>query len=100
MQKAVQDVLIGFVAAMAEVQAEVMTEAQKAGIAHARASEESAYLGRKPSFGRAQLDTIRDMIAQGASPSIVAKVAGVSRQVVYRVKDDPAKTEAILAEWD
>jgi hypothetical protein len=30
-------------------------------------SKESAYLGRKPSFSRAQLDKIRGMIAQGAN---------------------------------
>jgi putative DNA-invertase from lambdoid prophage Rac len=100
MQKAVRDALIGFMAAMAEAQVEVTREAQRAGIAHARASKERAYLGRKPSFGRTQLDTIRDMIAQGASPSTIANVASVSRQVVYRVKADPAKAEAMLAEWD
>jgi putative DNA-invertase from lambdoid prophage Rac len=99
MQKAVRDALIGFMAAMAEAQAEVTREAQRAGIAHARASNQGAYLGRKPSFDRAQLDTIREMIAQGASPSTIAKVASVSRQVVYRVNADPAKAEAILAEW-
>lgn len=52
-----------------------------------------AYRGRKPSFDRSQLDIIRDMLAQDASPSAIAKAASVSRQVVYRVKDDPAKAE-------
>jgi hypothetical protein len=37
--------------------------------------------------------------AQDASPSAIAEAAGVSWQVVYRVQDDPAKAEAILAEW-
>jgi hypothetical protein len=36
--------------------------------------------------------------AQDASPTAIA-AAGVSRQVVYWVQDDPAKAEAMLAEW-
>ena len=39
------------------------------------------------------------MLAQDASPTAIADAAGVSRQVVYRVQDNPAKVEAILAEW-
>jgi len=39
------------------------------------------------------------MLAQDASPSAIAKAASVSRQVVYRVKDDPARAETLLAEW-
>ena len=38
--------------------------------------------------------------AQDASPTAIAEAAGVSRQVVYRVQDDPTKTEAMLAEWE
>jgi hypothetical protein len=39
------------------------------------------------------------MLAEGANPSAIARMAEVSRQVVYRLKDDPAKAEAMLAEW-
>jgi hypothetical protein len=39
MQKAVRDALIAFMAAMAEAQAEATREAQRAGIAHAKANE-------------------------------------------------------------
>ena len=99
MQKAVRDALIAFMAATAEAQAEATREAQKAGIAHARATEAHRYRGRKPSFDRAQLDVIRGMLAQDASPTAIAEAAGVSRQVVYRVEDDPANAEAMLAEW-
>jgi len=99
MQKAVRDALIAFMAATAEAQAEATREAQRAGIAHAIATEPESYRGRKPSFDRAQLNTIRNMLAWDASPSAVAKSAGVSRQVVYRVKSDPAKAEALLLEW-
>jgi len=99
MQKAVRDALIAFMAATAEAQAEATREAQKAGIAHVKATEPHRYRGRKPSFDRVQLDIILGLLAQDASPTAIAEAAGVSRQVVYRVEDDPAKAEAILAEW-
>jgi DNA invertase Pin-like site-specific DNA recombinase len=99
MQKAVRDALIGFMAATAEAQAEATKEAQRAGVAHAKANQPRSYRGRKPSFDRAQLDVIRSMLAQDASPTVIAETAGVSRQAVYRVQDDPMKAEAMLAEW-
>lgn len=99
MQKVIRDALIAFMAATAVAQAEATREAQKAGIAHAKATEPHSYRGRKPSFDRAQLDIIRHMLAQDASPTAIADSAGVSRQVVYRVQDDPVKAEAMLADW-
>jgi len=99
MQKAVRDALIAFMAAMAEAQAEATKVAQRAGIEHAKANEPQSYRGRKPSFDRDQLNIISDLLAQGVSPMAISKQASVSRQVVYRVKDDPAKVEAMLAEW-
>jgi DNA invertase Pin-like site-specific DNA recombinase len=99
MQKAVRDALIAFMAATAEAQAEATREAQRAGIAHAKANEPRSYRGRKPSFDRAQLDVIRSMLAQDASPTVIAETAGVSRQAIYRVQNDPMKAEAMLAEW-
>jgi hypothetical protein len=56
-----------------------------------RQGHELHYRGRKPSFDRAQLGIIPDLLAQDASPTAIAEAAGVSRQVVYRVQDDPAK---------
>src|SRR5271156_2429909 len=61
MQQAVRDALIGFMAAMAEAQAEATREAQRAGIAHARANEPLSYRGRKPTFDRARLDLVFEM---------------------------------------
>jgi predicted DNA-binding protein YlxM (UPF0122 family) len=46
-----------------------------------------------------QLCVIRELFAQDVSPTAIAEAAGVSRQVVYRVQDDRAKAEAMLAEW-
>ena len=99
MQKAVRDALIAFMAATAEAQAEATREAQRAGIAYARAMDPQSYRGRKPSFDREQLDAIRDMLAQDVRPSAISKATGVSRQTVYRIRDDPTKAEAILLEW-
>jgi putative DNA-invertase from lambdoid prophage Rac len=85
MQQAVRNALIGFMAAMAQAQAEATREAQRAGIAHAKARDD-AYRGRKPSYSRAELEAI-------------ARDTGLSRQTIYRIEADPAKAKAILARW-
>ncbi len=97
-QQAVRDALIGFMAATAQAQAEATKEAQRAGIAHAK-GEGERYLGRKPSFTRAQMQTVGDLLAQAAGVSAVAKATGISRQTVYRLQADPAGAEASLASW-
>jgi putative DNA-invertase from lambdoid prophage Rac len=99
-QKAVRDALIGFMAATAQAQAEATKSAQKAGIAHAKArTEVTAYRGRKPSFTRKDLETVRAMLAQGAGVSAIARATSLSRQAVYRIAQDPAAQEAALAVW-
>lgn len=100
MQQAVRDALIGFMAASAQAQAEATRAAQAAGIEHAKANEKNAYRGRKPSFTRTQMGTVRDMLAQDAGISVIAKATGLSRQAIYRMKDDPAEAEAALVKWD
>lgn len=99
MQQAVRDALIGFMAATAQANAEATKEAQRAGIAHARESADS-YLGRKPSFTRTQFDTVRSMIAAGAGISAIAADTGLSRQTIYRLRDNPAAAEAALKRWE
>ena len=62
MQQAVRDALIGFLAATAQANAEAIKEAQRGGIALAKAKDgETKYRGRKPSYTRSQFDTVRDM---------------------------------------
>src|SRR3954451_24099576 len=97
MRQAVRDALIAFMAATAQAQAEATKEAQKAGIAHAKAKGE--YLGRKPSYTRDQLKAVQDMLSQGAGVSAIAKSTGLSRQTVYRIERDPAAAETSLASW-
>jgi DNA invertase Pin-like site-specific DNA recombinase len=98
-QKAVRDALIAFMAATAQAQAEAMKAAQRAGIEHAKAKGDG-YRGRKPSYTREQLGIVQNMLDQGANIIQIAKAAGLSRQTIYRIKDDPAGAEAILATWD
>lgn len=98
MQMAVRDALIAFMAATAQAQAEATKEAQRAGIEHAKASGEG-YRGRKPSYTRGQLATVQNMLGQNANIVQIAKAAQLSRQTIYRIKDDPAGAEAALATW-
>lgn len=84
MQQAARDAQIAFMAASAEAEAEAIKEAQRAGIAHAKGK--GAYLGRKPSYSRSQLVSVRDMLGQGANVSTIAKTTDLSRQTIYRIK--------------
>jgi putative DNA-invertase from lambdoid prophage Rac len=68
MQQAIRDALIAFLAAMAQSQAEVTKEAQKAGIAHALANDDGTkYRGRKPTFTCDQFARARELLNQGDS---------------------------------
>jgi DNA invertase Pin-like site-specific DNA recombinase len=98
MQQAVRDALIAFMAATAQAQAEATKAAQQAGIEHAKANGERSYLGRKPTYSRGQLAQVQEMLGRHGIAAI-AKEAGLTRQTVYRIKDDPAGAEAALAVW-
>jgi putative DNA-invertase from lambdoid prophage Rac len=100
MQQAVRDALIGFMAATAQAQAEATKAAQRAGIDHAKAKDNAKYLGRKPSFSRKQFDQVRILLGQEAvGIARISKETGLTRQTVYRIKDDPVSAEASLAAW-
>jgi len=99
-QMAVRDALIGFMAATAQAQAEATKEAQKAGIASTRDKEPEKYRGRKPSFTRAQLDLMRDMLAQDAGASAIARATGLTRPTVQRLRDDLGAAEIVLSKWE
>jgi putative DNA-invertase from lambdoid prophage Rac len=101
MQQAVRDALIAFMAATSQAQAEATKAAQRAGIEHAKQNDERAYLGRKPSYTRDQLNKVRDILRQEASSiARIARETGLSRQTICRIKDDPAGAEAALAAWN
>jgi DNA invertase Pin-like site-specific DNA recombinase len=100
-QMAVRDALIGFMAATAQSQAEAMKEARRAGIAHAKRpdAEERKYLGRKPSFSRKQFDTVCNMLHMASGVSEIAAATALSRQTIYRIRDDRTGAEAALVSW-
>jgi DNA invertase Pin-like site-specific DNA recombinase len=100
MKMAVRDALIGFMAATAQAQAEVIKEAQRAGIAHAREHDDgSKYRGRKPTFTPDQFQLVQNLLNQGIGISAVAKAAGVKRQSVSRIQSQPERQLAALAAW-
>lgn len=100
MQKAVRDSLIGFMAAMAQAQAEGTKDAQRAGIAHAKAIDPTAYRGRKPTFNREQFNTVLTLVSQGTmNTNQIAKAVGLQRMAVARIGQNPAKAEQQLATW-
>src|SRR5262245_8914073 len=100
MQQAVRDALIAFMAATSQAQAEATKAAQRAGIEHAKQNDQRAYLGRKPSYTREQLNKVRAMLGQQAvGIAQIAKQTGLTRQTVYRIKGDPAGAEAALTAW-
>lgn len=97
-QQAVRDALIAFMAATAQAQAEATKEAQKAGIAHAK-SDERKYPGRKPSYTRATLLQVQNMLTVGSGTSEIARATAMTRQAVLRIREDPVAAEAALARW-
>lgn len=100
MQMAVRDALIAFMAATAQAQAEATKEAQRAGIAHAKTENRPrVYKGRKPSYTRAQFETVLTMLTNGAGASAVANETGLTRQTVLRIRADQSGAAQALAEW-
>jgi putative DNA-invertase from lambdoid prophage Rac len=100
MEQAVRDALIGFLAAMAEAQAEATKEAQRAGIAHARANDDGTkFRGRKPTFTWDSLALVQVLLNQGVGVAEIAKTTGLARQTVYRIQKEPERQAAALAAW-
>lgn len=101
MQQAVRDALIAFMAATAQAQAEASKEAQKAGIAHAKAGDAGAerYRGKKPSYDRMTFTVVCDLLGLGKGASEISKATGLSRQSVLRIRDGREEAEAGLTRW-
>lgn len=98
MQEAVRDALIAFMAATAQAQAESIKEAQKAGIKAAK-HKVGKYRGKKPSYNRVTLEVVMEKLEQGAGASEIAKVTGLTRQTVLRIKGDPEAARTALERW-
>jgi DNA invertase Pin-like site-specific DNA recombinase len=100
MKQAVRDALIAFMAATAQSQAEVLKEAQKAGIAHAQANDDGTkYRGRKPTFNLEQFRLVRELLGQGIAISAIAQTTGLKRQSIYRIQAKPQQQMAALLTW-
>lgn len=98
MQMAVRDALIAFMAATAQAQAEATKEAQRNGIEASKDMPEK-YRGRKPTFTRADFDTVNAALSRGEGPSAIAKATGLQRQTIIRMRNDPANVERTLSHW-
>ncbi|WP_416369048.1 recombinase family protein [Tritonibacter mobilis] len=98
MQEAVRDALIAFMAATAQAQAEATKEAQRAGIEAAK-QDVTKYRGKKPSYDRETLGVVVEMLGSGAGASEIAKVTGLTRQTVLRIKKDTVTAEEALSRW-
>jgi putative DNA-invertase from lambdoid prophage Rac len=100
MKQAVRDSLVAFMAAMAQAQAEVTKESQRAGIAHAQEHDNGfKYRGRKPTFTWEQFAHVRRLLNQGLGVSAIAKTTGLNRQSVYRIQAEPERQMAALHAW-
>lgn len=56
-------------------------------------------LGRKPSYSRAQFNTVATMLEQEAGIGAIADATTLSRQAVHRIHDERAAAEASLLSW-
>ena len=100
MKQAVRDALIAFMAATAEAQAEATKEAQRAGIAYARANDDGTkFRGRKPTFTWDTLALVQSLLSQGAAVAEITKTTGLKRQTIYRIQKEPERQAAALAAW-
>lgn len=99
MSKAVRDAMLSFMSAMAEAQAVATKEAQAAGIAAAKASGDTKYRGRRPSFTTDHLEQIQRMMADGVGNNEMARRTGLSKFAVSRICKDVDAAYAKLQAW-
>ena len=72
--------LLGILGSVAEFETGLRAERQREGIDRAKAN--GVYKGKRATIDAAR---VREMLADGANPSTVAKALGISRQSVYRL---------------
>lgn len=99
MALAVRDTQIAFMAAMAQAQAEATKEAQRAGIAHWKATEPEKYLGRKPTYTESHISDVLRLRGEDMGATEIAKLLGISRQAVYRIQKNPDEAFANVRAW-
>jgi DNA invertase Pin-like site-specific DNA recombinase len=77
--------LMSMLAAVAEMERDLLVERTQAGLARAKA--EGKVLGRKSKTTGIQRDKIRQLLAQGTSVSQVARDYGISRASVINIRE-------------
>lgn len=77
--------VLSTLAAVAEMERDILIERTNAGLARAR--KEGVMLGRPRVTDDSTAEAIRHQLAEGASVSQVARDHGVSRQTVMRIRD-------------
>lgn len=92
--------IVAFMSALADANADASKLAQKEGIAAAR-REGTKYLGRRPTFNRDTLTLVRQLLEAGTHPvAEIARMSGLTRPVVVRIRDNPEAAEVALGRWE
>ena len=99
MAKAIRDVMLSFMSAIAEAQPLAMKEAQSAGIAHTKANKPDSYKGRKPSYTAAQVSLIMQRFNEDDGVNKIARDVGLSKFSVSRITRDPDKALESVSRW-
>lgn len=81
-------IVLTTLAAVAEMERDILIERTNAGLARAR--KEGKVLGRPKVTDDSKAEAIRRQLAEGVSVSQVARDHGVSRQTVMRIRDEEA----------
>lgn len=101
LQLAARDAMLVFMSALAAANATALKEARDAGISHAKSGPDAKrkYRGRKPAYTRQMFELVQQLLGQQLGTSVIAKEAGLTRQVILRIKGNPAACEATLQRW-
>jgi putative DNA-invertase from lambdoid prophage Rac len=78
---------------------EATKDAQRAGIARAKANDTTAHRRRKPSFSRQQFDGCKRSCHRYDERQRALSHVGLRRMAVAHIKAGPAAAEAMLASW-
>ena len=100
MSKAVREAMLSFMSAMAEAQAIGLKEAQRAGIAHARATKPELYKGRKPTYTFDDVSRIQALRSEGIGVNQIAREIGLNKFAVSRISRDIDGALAKLSKWE
>ena len=79
------DLMLSMIGAFAQFERSVLKERQAEGIE--KAKEKGVYKGKKKSIDR---DAVLSLLSEGVSPTQAAKMLGIGRNSIYRIKAESA----------